>query len=132
MRTPGHGLDDLLSNIFCVLSTSRDKKQSRRSAFRFHCEKRKVRYRTAYEEGEADLTNISTDGCAVDSASLPLSEQDEALIIIDIEGEEQNLEAKGVVVRAEGAVFAVRFTRIEASTKRFIRIFFAKESRKQV
>lgn len=91
---------------------------------------RKVRYKTAYEEGEAQLTNISTDGCAVDSASLPLFLDDEALVIIDIEGEEQNLEAKGIVVRAEGAAFAVRFIRIESSSKRFIRTFFAKESRK--
>lgn len=87
-------------------------------------------YRTAYEEGEAILTDISTDGCAVDSASLPLAENDEALIIIELGDVEKDLEAKGVVVRAQGGAFAVRFVRIEASTQRLIRNFFAKESRK--
>lgn len=76
------------------------------------------------------LINISTDGCAVESASMPLSVQEEALIVIDIKGEETNLEAKAVVVRAEGKAFAVRFLLIEPSTKQLIRQHFAQESRR--
>ena len=61
--------------------------KSKRKALRFRCRKEPITYRTAYEEGEALLKNISTDGCALEWATNPPELDERVLLRIELEGE---------------------------------------------
>jgi len=98
---------------------------SRRGAFRFRCSKELVAYKTAYEEGEGVLTNISTDGCAVERSTNPPELHERILLTIEAEGDAPAIEAQAQVVRVEERDFAVRFTLVEQATKTMIRNYFA-------
>jgi hypothetical protein len=103
--------------------------ESKRAAFRFPCHHHGVRFKTAYEDGEAKLLNISTDGCALQSPSVPLSVDEKILITIVPEGQEGSFEARSRVVRVEEDVLGVQFTLLEISTKTQIRNYFSKKFR---
>jgi hypothetical protein len=111
------------------LQKSQDRQKSRRSAFRFRCSKEPVSYRTAYEDGKALLTNISTEGCALEWATIPPRLNEKMLIRIDLEDEDAVVEIKAQVVRAEGTDFAVKFLLIEPGTKSLVRTYFSKKLR---
>lgn len=98
---------------------------SKRGAFRFRCSKEPVFYRSAYEEGEGLLTNISTDGCAVEWSTNPPELGEKILLSIELDGEASAVEAQARVVRVEGNDFAVRFTLIEPHAKGLIRKYFS-------
>lgn len=111
------------------MQKSQDRQKSRRSAFRFRCSKEPVTYRTAYEDGEALLTNISTEGCALEWATNPPRLNEKMLVRIDLENEEAVVEIKAEVVRVEGTDFAVKFLLIEPETKSLIRTYFSRKLR---
>ncbi len=112
-----------------VLSNKQPKEQSKRSAFRFRCSKEPVTYRTAYEDGEALLKNISTDGCALEWATNPPELDEKILLIIELEGEETVVEIQARVVRVEEKDFAVKFMLIEPAAKTRIRNYFSRKAR---
>ncbi len=103
--------------------------QSKRSAFRFRCSKEPVTYRTAYEDGEALLKNISTDGCALEWATNPPEIDEKILLIIELEGEDTVVEIQARVVRVEDKDFAVKFMLIEPEARTRIRSYFSRKSR---
>jgi hypothetical protein len=103
--------------------------QSKRSAFRFRCSKEPVTYRTAYEDGEALLNNISTDGCALEWAPNPPEIGEKILLIIELEGKNSVVEIQARVVRVEDKDFAVKFMLIEPGAKTGIRNYFARKTR---
>jgi len=102
---------------------------SKRSAFRFRCSKEPVTYRTEYEEGEALLTDISTEGCALEWATKIPELHEKMLICIDLEDEGKGVEIKVEVVRVEGSDFAVKFLLIEPSDRTLIRNYFSRKLR---
>jgi hypothetical protein len=116
-------------NGISFLQKNQDRQKSKRSAFRFRCSKEPVTYRTDYEEGEALLTNISTEGCALEWATNPPRLHEKMLISIALEDEEAMVEIKTEVVRAEGTDFAVKFLLIEPDTKSLIRTYFSRKLR---
>lgn len=105
------------------------KAQSKRAAFRFRCSKEPVTYRTAYDDGEALLKNISTEGCALEWATNPPEADEKILLIIDLEGENSAVEIQARVVRVENKDFAVRFQLMEPESKSMIRTYFSRKSR---
>ena len=111
------------------MKNEQNKEQSKRSAFRFRCSKEPVTYRTAYEDGEALLKNISTDGCALEWATNPPEDDEKILLIIELEGEDAVVEIQARVVRVDDKDFAVKFMLVEPDAKTRIRNYFSRKSR---
>lgn len=93
------------------------------------CDGHPVKYKTAYDEGEGALINISSGGCVLESTTLPVSVQEKVFISIKLGRKDSIVEAKAVVVRAEEDQFAVQFTLIEAPAQRLIRTYFIQKLR---
>lgn len=108
-----------------ILTDQKQPQLSKRVAYRFRCNKEPVSYRTAYDEGEGLLTNISTDGCAVEWATNPPELDERILLSIELENENNTVEVQARVVRSEESDFAVQFTLIEPDSKTLIRKYFA-------
>ncbi len=111
------------------MSASRRTKKSKRKALRLCCHKHPVTYKTAYDDGEGFLINISSGGCAFESATLALSVQEKVLVSIELDGKENIVEAKAVVVRVKENEIAVKFILIEPSSQSLIRSYFTKKLR---
>jgi hypothetical protein len=104
--------------------------KSRRRALRFSCNHR-VRYKTAYDEGEAILINVSTGGCAFQQLSLPLHLQDKILVSITMPGcVTPVFEAQGIVVRVDDDCTAIHFSLVEPDDQIHMRNYFSKQMRK--
>lgn len=101
--------------------------KSKRQAFRFCCGREPVSYRTAYEDGEALLKNISTDGCALEWSTNPPEIGEKILLRLELD-EPEVIEIQAQVIRVEENDFAVKFLIIEPSAKRAIRNHYAKSS----
>jgi hypothetical protein len=106
---------------------------SKRCALRFSCVDQQVSIKTAYEEGEARLQNISTAGCAFVQLSLPLAIQEKVLVSLFLPGEDPVFQAQGVVVRVETppGCTAIHFTLVEPEDQLLLRKYFAKMMRKK-
>lgn len=102
---------------------------SRRSALRFAGYDRSITFRTDYEDGTAQLTNISTSGCAMHHASLELEIKQPVLLTIELDSPSTPLSIRGVVIRIEGSNIALQFKNIDENIKRRIVRFFAKQTR---
>ncbi len=102
--------------------------KSKRSAYRYKCSGEAVRYKTAFSEGGAELVNISTDGCALQEATCPVSIKEKILIIITL-ADDTVLEIQGKVMRNAENGFGIRFTIIEEETKLRLRNYFAEQQR---
>lgn len=102
---------------------------SRRSAFRFDGFRLPVTYKTAYTEGTANLINISTNGCALESLTVPLSEQQNFLVSITLEGEGESIEARAIAVRRTENGIAAKFLIIEENSRAALRKYFSKRIR---
>ena len=111
------------------MSGPKQLKKSKRHALRHCCNNYTVKYKTAYEQGEARLINISSDGCAFESATVPLSLQEKIFFSFELEEKQNIIEAKAVVVRTDKNIFAVKFILIEPETQNLIRIYFAQKLR---
>ena len=111
------------------MKNDQDKEQSKRSAFRFRCSKEPVTYRTAYDEGEALLKNISTEGCALEWATSSPEADEKILLIIELGEKESTVEIQARVVRVKDNDFAVKFLLIEPATKTQIRNYFSRKVR---
>jgi len=86
---------------------------SKRNSLRFSIKEQPVRYKTAYEDGEAFLVNISTGGCGVRKASVPVALDEKILFSFDIHSLDEPLEVRAICVRLEGDSFAVQFLGID-------------------
>lgn len=101
---------------------------SKRSALRFLCHHESVKYKTAYNEGEGTLTDISTGGCALGAVTAPLQEEDVVLISIELPDTDKIIEAKSVVMRRDETSFAVKYVLLEETTRLLIRKYFAQRT----
>ncbi len=77
------------------MSGSKQLKKSKRCALRYCCSDYTVNYKTAYAQGVARLINISSNGCAFESATVPLSMQEKIFISLELE-KKQNIIAVNV------------------------------------
>jgi len=102
---------------------------SRRSALRFAGYDRSIAFRTDYDDGTAQLTNISTSGCAIHHASLELEIEQQVLLTLELDSPSNPLSIRGVVIRIEGGNIALQFKHTDENIKRRIVRFFAKETR---
>ncbi len=83
---------------------------SKRGSLRFHFkEELLVSYKTAYQDGEALLVNISTGGCVVQKASVPVEVGEKILFSFAIYDLGAPLELQATCVRLDGDGFAVKF-----------------------
>ena len=85
-----------------------------------------VSYKTAYDEGEARLQNVSTVGCALAQVSQSLQPDEKILISIKLPGVDSIFQAQGMVVRvANEEHTAIRFTLVEPEDQTLVRNYFA-------
>lgn len=111
------------------METTPAQEQTKRSAFRFRGSGEPVAFRTAYEEGEGLLKNISTDGCALELATCSPDLGEKLLLILEPGEEGVVIEAQGLVVRVKENDFAVKFSLIEPDSKRLIRKYYSVQSK---
>lgn len=104
--------------------------KSKRRAYRFQCKGHPVSYKTASEDGTALMKDFSTAGCALCSATVDVTVQEKVLVIIDLEGVAEKVEAQGKVVRCFDNGFALEFTIFEQPTRDMMRTYFARILRK--
>ena len=102
---------------------------TRRSGFRYDGFLLPVLYKTAYEEGTASLSNISTSGCALQSLTHPLSIEETFLISIKLDEEQDVIEAQALVVRHTEEGIAAKFTIIEQTSQTKLRRYFCQKLR---
>lgn len=107
------------------------KQISKRGALRFDGLKRPVRYKTEFEDGQAYIVNISTNGCALEQATIELTERERVLLSITFDSPDDTIEIQAMVVRAEGATVGLQFQRVSEVNKQRILHFFASQVREQ-
>lgn len=96
------------------MGQSAAKAGSKRSSLRFHFkEKLPVSYKTAYKDGKALLIDISTSGCFVQDASVPVDIGEKILVSFSIRNLDEPLEIQAVCARLDGDGFAVRYLGID-------------------
>ena len=100
------------------MGESAAKAGSKRSSLRFHFkEKLLVTYKTAYKDGEALLVDISTSGCFIQEANVPVEIGEKILISFSIRDLDEPLEIQAVCARLDGDSFAVRFLGIDVEER---------------
>ncbi len=99
--------------------------RSKRSAFRFDSGAKKISYITAEEEGNAELLNISTIGCALVNMSQPVEVGEKILLRIATGRKEGCIEAQATIIRIDKDSTAARFTLCEKETEAMIRSYFS-------
>jgi len=104
--------------------------KSKRHALRFPCGHQSVSYKTAYDDGEAVLLNVSSAGCAFNQPSLQLSMHEKILVSIPLQEKNSVFQAQGVVVRTEHGVTAIRFTLLEPEDQKQVVKYFSQMMRK--
>lgn len=99
---------------------------SKRNSLRFSIQVQPVRYKTAYEDGEAILFNISTGGCVVRKATIPVAPAERILLSFDLHGIDEPLEIRAICVRLEDDGFAVQFLGVDdAEANRIVKLLVA-------
>jgi len=102
---------------------------SKRSALRFAGYDRPITFRTDYDDGAAQLFNISTSGCAIHHATLQLEVEQKVLLALKLDNPSNPLYIRAVVIRIEDGKVALQFQHTDENIKRRIVRFFAKETR---
>lgn len=102
--------------------------KSKRSSYRFRCADALIQLKTALYDGEAELIDISIEGCAIQNATCPVEVGEKILIIIP-SAEEDAFEMQGEVLREEASGLGICFTLIEEETQLKLRKYFAKRQR---
>jgi len=111
-------------------------KSIKRNGIRFHIHHLPVVYITANEtEGKGNISNLSTSGCAVESAIPSVLMSDEITMTIvftqdDGQGDEFILKAR--VVRTEGDTFAAEFQELEDEKKDQLWKCLLREAERQI
>lgn len=104
---------------------------SKRSAYRFKCSREKVKIKSTYDDGEGELTDISTTGCALVSLTLAIPQGEKILLSITLPEENTTIEIQALVVRAEGGEIATKFIMLEQQTIFTIQHYFPQKLRKK-
>ena len=104
---------------------------SKRLSLRFKAGDHKLCFKTEYEDGTGKLENISAGGCALREVDISLTIDEKILLIINLDNQDDIIEAGAKVVRGEENRFAVQFTDISEENKQRIVKHFASVQRKQ-
>lgn len=104
---------------------------SKRTALRWSGFSKSLTYKTDYEDGEANLINISTSGCAVRNVSTELQISQKILLTISLDTPEQQAQVQARVIRIEGEDFGLQFLHLEEDVKQQLFRYFAQENRRQ-
>jgi hypothetical protein len=110
---------------------SKETTSSKRGALRIPGYDRPLSYRTDYDDGEAELVNISTSGCAIHKTSTELSDNDKILLSIVLDDPKSPIQIQASVIRAEGDGYGLHFLHMEDDLKGLLIRFFAQENRRQ-
>lgn len=106
------------------------KKGSKRFSLRFSGGRQKLRFKTEFEDGEAIIDNISAGGCALSEISAPLVVNEKILLILELDGaENEKTEIGARVVRDDQQNIAVKFDDISNEAKSELVKFFAQMQR---
>lgn len=106
------------------MSDVSEKTGSKRFSLRFTIKKQTVSYKTSYDDGEAELINISTGGCVVQKASVPVTVAEKILMTFNSNNLDKPLEMQAACVRQEGDTFAVQFLGVDdAEENRLVKLF---------
>ena len=92
----------------------------KRNGLRFQLHQQAIEYMRGDEKGEATILNISTSGCAVESATLQPSVDEEILIQIDFAEEDCSsglFKSKARVIREKKNTFAAEFMDLDNDQK---------------
>jgi hypothetical protein len=105
---------------------------SKRSALRFAGHDRPITFRTDYDDGTAQLLNISTSGCAIHHVTLELEVAQKVLLVLELDSPLNPLYIRAIVNRLEdGGTIALVFKHTDEDIKLQIVRFFAKEARRR-
>jgi len=102
---------------------------TRRSALRFEGYELPVTFRTDYDDGTAQLRNISTSGCALHNVDVDLEVGQKVLLALALDSPAKPLSISAAVMRIDGGSIALEFRHIDDNSKRRIVLFFARETR---
>ena len=103
---------------------------SKRDSLRFHFkEELLIRYKTAYQDGEALLVNISKGGCVVQKASVPVAVDEKILFSFTIHNLDAPLELQATCVRLDGDGFAAKFLGIDGGDESRVAKLLAAQAR---
>lgn len=103
---------------------------SKRSALRYKCENETVLIRTAYDDGEAKLINVSTSGCAISSPSVQLALHDKVLLVFSAKNEE-SIQIQARIIRIDANEIGAEFTIIEPESADLLRSHFSLKQRER-
>lgn len=103
---------------------------SKRSSLRFSGFNRPLTFKTDYDDGTAQLVNISNSGCAIHQVKPELQLEQKLLLSLVLDQPEKPLFIRAVVIRTDNSSFGLQFKHIEEDIKRRIVRFFAKETRR--
>lgn len=105
------------------------KKRSKRDALRFDGFMRPVRYKTEFEDGQANIVNISTGGCALDQVTVELTERERVLLTITLDSPDDTIDIQAMAIRSDGETSGLKFQRVSEENKQRILHFFASQAR---
>ncbi len=117
-----------IQHITDSLMATKETTTSKRSALRFSGYDRPLTYKTDYENGEARLVNISSNGCAISGATTPFMADDKLLLAIALDDPENPVQIQAKVIRVEDNNFGLHFLNLAEEIKQRLTIFFAKEN----
>lgn len=104
---------------------------SKRKSLRFAVTKYALRYKTEFEDGTAQLKNISAGGCAMYDVSTDITLHEKILLILQCDSDEL-IEIGAMVVRVtQQHEAAVKFLQIADTHRQTITRFFATLQRQQ-
>lgn len=92
----------------------------KRESLRFQLHQQRIKYLINDEEGEGYILDISTGGCAIDSATLKPSVEDDIFISIPFDTTENLLNSFNTtarVVKEKNGFFSVQFKEYDINTK---------------
>ncbi len=104
---------------------------SKRTALRWSGFNKPLTYKTDYDDGEAQLVNISTSGCAIRSVTTELHIDQKILITISLDTPEQQVQTQARVIREEGKEFGLQFLLLDEDAKQQLFRYLAQENRRQ-
>lgn len=108
---------------------SSPKSVSKRSTLRFSVLDKEVQYKTDYEDGTAQLVNISTGGCAFRDPTTDLELHNKLLLTVKLKDDQEPLEIQATVIRVLEGSYGLQFTTLSNEKKRSILHYFAREQR---
>jgi len=109
-------------------------KLTQRNGLRYHIHDHQVEYTVDQEQGQGRLLDISISGCAVKEPTLPVTMEQELMIVIPIEHGDDlpaSFASAAKIVRVEDGLMAVQFLDLHEDQKSQLHKWFAYEVRQE-